>query len=290
MSPALLLETHRRASAAVGAATGIAFAGLSVFARRAQISPNLRRKLVCLDATALMIRHASRPHVERLLEELSIQLVGSKGVGQQNHRERDLGWASVPPGHSPMDNPTADRTNPPGIDKVYTYRAETEVKGSPRDDINDKVVMHSRVLPLVSFAPEPGATLFDVDPSARLRPLKTQARRLQSTVVPHVVAREAAMQPEVMPVSNTAIMDTLVGVKYDILVRVVELQSSCADSSAKLADRPTRHAFDGLHHRVHVLEDVQVALGVPSQCAHPFSGGSVVARCRPSRLTYMPPL
>lgn len=87
-----------------------------------------------------MIRHASRPHVERLLEEVSVQLTGSKGVAQQNHGEMGSGWASMPPGYGPMRPPgcdakdsTADRTNPPGI----TNRAETKVKEDTEHLLDD---------------------------------------------------------------------------------------------------------------------------------------------------------
>lgn len=67
--------------------------------------------------------------------------------------------------------------------------------------------MHSRISPLVSFVPEPDVTLFDMDPSARLRPLKRQNRCSQNAGVPQAVVPDVTAQPEVAPVSNAAIMD-----------------------------------------------------------------------------------
>eukprot|EP00429_Kryptoperidinium_foliaceum_P128244 CAMPEP_0176276688 /NCGR_PEP_ID=MMETSP0121_2-20121125/47886_1 /TAXON_ID=160619 /ORGANISM="Kryptoperidinium foliaceum, Strain CCMP 1326" /LENGTH=283 /DNA_ID=CAMNT_0017616955 /DNA_START=107 /DNA_END=958 /DNA_ORIENTATION=+ len=55
-------------------ATEHPYAGLSIAARKASLTSDLRRQLTRLDNTAAMIRHITRPHIEQMLQELCQQL------------------------------------------------------------------------------------------------------------------------------------------------------------------------------------------------------------------------
>mmetsp|Transcript_114315 Transcript_114315/g.319455 ORF Transcript_114315/g.319455 Transcript_114315/m.319455 type:complete len:212 (+) Transcript_114315:73-708(+) len=70
----LLLEGHRRAMQLLCKATEHPYAGLSIAARKASLTSDLRRQLTRLDNTAAMIRHITRPHIEQMLQELCQQL------------------------------------------------------------------------------------------------------------------------------------------------------------------------------------------------------------------------
>lgn len=70
----LVVETNRRALQYICGASGCAFQGLSVAARRLRLPPRFSRRCSHLDAASALVRHISRAHSEEFLNDLMLEV------------------------------------------------------------------------------------------------------------------------------------------------------------------------------------------------------------------------